>query len=95
MRKLSRLKLLNYKRVRNHSLPAIPSKDPSWLSQFVFVGKGFRKPPELLEAYIKGGWRYSEQRKAEIHAQLFNKQPRKKLEVSEDSALVKFLKLFY
>lgn len=52
-----------YKRVESPFLPAKPKNK----SESVYHGKKtFKRPPENLEAYLKGGKKYSEQRRQEI-----------------------------
>lgn len=58
----------HYQRVSNYSLPARPENNP----RFVYVGRNLGRKPENLENYLKGGWKYSEQRRQEILA-LFKK----------------------
>lgn len=54
---------LKYVRVEYPFLPAKPENKP----EFVYHGrKAFRNPPELLQAYLRGGRRFSEKRRREI-----------------------------
>lgn len=59
------IRKLNYVRVNDPSLPAKPDNRP----EYVWTGKAIKKKPDNYLQYIKGGWRYSEQRRAEIQAQ--------------------------
>jgi hypothetical protein len=54
---------LSYTRVESPFLPVKPENRP----EFTYHGRrAFKGPPELLQAYLKGGRRFSEQRRQEI-----------------------------
>ena len=67
MRCLFKIQKLSNTRVDYKGLPFKPTNDPST----VYVGKGFKGKPELLEKYVKGGIRFSEERRREIKNKLF------------------------
>jgi len=57
------IRKLRYVKVESPFLPVKPENKP----EFVYHGrKAFRNPPELLQAYLKGGRRFSEKRREEI-----------------------------
>jgi len=82
---------VSYKKIEHPALPAKPGQIP------IFEGRNPQKSPQRLEQYLKGGYRYSEQRKREIHSQLFARSIIRSIShnVIETSILARFLRSHY